>query len=193
MGPSLSRAKLARAALMHNCGALLLLTDDLRLPDPLPAARALPRGAMIILRSRDARRRAALAKGLRGIVRARELLLLIADDPQLAAQTGAHGIHLPQARVREAAHWRARYPHWFVTAAAHSLRAVLNAGDADAVLLSPVFDTASHPGAPALTPARARLIARQAPIPVFALGGITAQNAQLLRGFAGLAAIGALT
>ncbi len=177
---------------MHNCGALLLLTDDQRLPDPLPAARALPRGAVIILRSRDASRRAALAAALRAIARVRGLLLLIADDPQLAAKIGAHGIHLPQRRAREAAHWRARYPHWFVTAAAHSLRAVLNAGGADAVLLSPVFATASHPDAPALTPARARLIARQAPIPVFALGGIDAQNAGLLHGFAGLAAIGAL-
>jgi thiamine-phosphate pyrophosphorylase len=193
MGSSLSRAKLARAARIHNCGALLLLTDDLRLSDPLPAARALPPGAVIILRAREADRRAVLAASLRGIARARGLLLLIADDPRLAARIGAHGIHLPQARAKEAAHWRARYPHWFVTAAAHSLGAVLGGGGADAVLLSPVFATRSHPNAPALTAARARLIARQVPIPVFALGGINAQNAGLLQGFAGLAAIGGLS
>ena len=38
-----------------------------------------------------------------------------------------------------------------------------------------------------------RLIARGVKTPVFALGGITAQNAALLSGFSGLAAIGALT
>jgi thiamine monophosphate synthase len=35
-------------------------------------------------------------------------------------------------------------------------------------------------------------MARQVAMPLFALGGITAQNAPQLRGFAGLAAIGAL-
>lgn len=177
----------------HKSGVLALLTDDSRLPDPLAAARALPVGSLVILRARNARRRAALAVSLREIARVRGLILLIADDPLLAARIGAHGIHLPEARAKQAAHWRARFPGWFVTAAAHSLRAVLNAADVDAVLLSPVFATASHKDAPPLTPARARLMARQVCVPVFALGGINAQNAGLLRGFSGIAAIGALS
>jgi thiamine monophosphate synthase len=83
------------------------------------------------------------------------------------------------------------YPHWVITVAAHCLRG-LAAGPADAALLSPVFATASHPNAPSLGAARARLMARQAMLPVLALGGIEARNAGSLRGFAGLAAIGAL-
>jgi thiamine-phosphate pyrophosphorylase len=193
MASSLSRAKLARAALFHNSGVLALLTDDLRLADPLASVQALPTGSLVIVRAHDHVRRAVLAAQLRPIVRRRGLILLIADDPHLAARIGAHGIHLSERRAKEAAHWRARFGHWFVTAAAHSLRAVLNAAAADAVLLSPVFATQSHAKALPLTPARARLMARQIRTPIFALGGVTANNAALLPGFAGLAAIGALT
>jgi thiamine-phosphate pyrophosphorylase len=61
------------------------------------------------------------------------------------------------------------------------------------VFLSPVFATKSHVQARPLSPARARLIARAIKTPVFALGGVTAQNAALLSGCSGMAAIGALT
>ena len=176
-----------------NAGALLLITDDLRLADPLAAARALPHGSLIILRSRDAKRRATLARQLRPIARKRGLILLIADDPALARAVGAAGLHLPAVRAHEVGHWRARHPHWLITASAHSLEAVLAARHADAVLLSPVFGTQSHIGAAALSPARARLMALASPVPLFALGGVTAKNAGLLFGFAGIAAIGALT
>jgi thiamine-phosphate pyrophosphorylase len=89
--------------------------------------------------------------------------------------------------------WRARHPHWIITAAAHSLRALMGLREIDAVFLSPVFATTSHPGARALGPARAALIARAAPVPVYALGGITARNAGLLApSFSGIAAIGGL-
>jgi thiamine-phosphate pyrophosphorylase len=117
---------------------------------------------------------------------------LIAGDPALARAIGANGLHLPEARAREAAHWRAKNPGWLITASAHSLRAALSAQAADAVLLSPVFATDSHKSAPPLSAARARAIARGVPVPVFALGGVTAQNSVLLSGFSGIAAISAL-
>ena len=187
MPDALSRAKLAR-----NAGQLILMTDDFRLPDPVAAARALPPGSLVIVRARDGKRRAELAKQLRAIAWARGLILLIADDPALARAVGANGLHLPERRLHEAAHWRAKNPGWLITAAAHSLGAVLRAGHADAVLLSPVFATASHKNAPALSAVRARSIARSMNTPVFALGGVTARNAAQLSGFAGIAAIGAL-
>jgi thiamine-phosphate pyrophosphorylase len=171
---------------------LILLTDDDRLSDPVAAASALPVGSLVIVRARKPARRAALAVQLRDVAWGRGLILLIADDPGLARAIGANGIHLPEARAREASHWRARQPGWLITASAHSLGALLKAVSADAVLLSPVFPTRSHKDRPSLGAARARLIARAAPMPVFALGGITAGNAGQLAGFAGLAAIGAL-
>jgi thiamine-phosphate pyrophosphorylase len=166
---------------------LVLMTDD-RDADWADAAARLPRGGIVVVRSRDAKRRAALAEMLHGIAP-----LLIADDPALALATGAAGLHLPQARMREAHHWRLRRPDWILTSSAHSLSTLMHAHMLDAVFLSPVFATASHPTRRTLNPARAAFIAAAAPVPVYALGGITARNAPLLApAFSGIAAIGSL-
>ena len=166
---------------------LVLMTDD-RDADWTEAACRLPRGSLAVVRARDAARRRALAERLHGIVP-----LLIADDPALAEETGAAGLHLPEVRMREALHWRARHSDWIITSSAHSLAALMRAGPLDAVFLSPVFATASHPGASCLTPARAALIAARAPVPVYALGGVTPANAgRIAPAFSGIAAIGAL-
>jgi len=161
------------------------MTDDARLPDPLAAARALPKGSMVVARSRE-----MLEPLTRALLKAHGTVL-VAGDPLLAARLGAHGIHLPQARAGEAAHWRARFPDMLITASAHSLRALARE-HVDAFFLSPVFETASHPGGAALGTVRANMIARQVRVPVYALGGIDARNAARLSGFAGIAAIGAL-
>ena len=52
---------------------------------------------------------------------------------------------------------------------------------ADAVLLSPVFPTRSHPGTNVLGPVRFRLLARHAQVPVIALGGVNAHRARGLK------------
>jgi thiamine monophosphate synthase len=141
------------------------------------------------VRSRDVQRRRALAEELFGLAP-----LLIAGDPALAAESGAAGLHLPELRMKEAAHWRARFPHWVITSSAHSLRALMGAHYLDAVFLSPVFTTASHENAQPLTAVRAAFIATQAPVPVYAMGGVTRRNAALLApAFSGIAAITALT
>ncbi len=63
----------------------------------------------------------------------------------------------------------------------------------DGVFLSPVFATTSHKNSTPLTPVRAALIAAQSPVPVYALGGVTPQNAILLApAFSGIAAISSL-
>lgn len=198
------RAKLARAAAALNARAgfadklppVALMMDDLRLADPLAAARALPRGSLVILRARDAETRVRLAEALQPIVRERDLIFLVAADPALAARVGADGLHLPEARANEAHRWRAHHAGWLITCAAHSLRAVLRAGRvrADAVLLSPVFATQSHEGKTPLGPLHFRILARAATLPVYALGGIDAETARHLAGArcAGLAAVGAL-
>ena len=128
--------KLARDLGRLNSGLLVLMTDDDRLADPVAAARRLPKGSMVIVRARDAARRHALAESLRAETSG--LILLASDDPVLADRL--HGLHLPEKRAREAAHWRALRPHWMITVAAHSGRG-LHIAYADAVLLSPVFAT----------------------------------------------------
>lgn len=166
---------------------LVLMTDD-RNADWAGAARRLPRGSVVVVRARTTKARLKLAEELLGLA-----TLLIADDPALAEDIGAAGLHLPQRRMREALHWRARHPDWIITASAHDMRAFLHTQGLDALFLSPVFATASHPGAPALSPVRAGLMAAQAGVPVYALGGVTGRNAaRLPPGFSGIAAIGSL-
>ncbi len=183
------------AAAQCDLPALILMTDDARLADPVAAARALPRGSAVIVRAKETARRRALALALRSVAQERGLFLLIAGDVGLARAIGADGVHLPEARIGVAAPLRA-YFGWnsglIVTASAHSLAAVRKPGAVDALLLSAVFATQSHPGGPSLGPLRAAMMARLCPLPVYALGGITAKNAERLAGFCGIAAIGAL-
>jgi thiamine-phosphate pyrophosphorylase len=143
---------------------------------------------MVIVRSRDDARRAELTADMLQLARKRDLVVLVADDARLAALAG--GLHLPEARVWESVHWRALHPRWRITAAMHGLRLV--PAGLDAVFLSPVFPTRSHPGRSALSAMRANAIAGAMTVPVYALGGVDARNAVLLRGFAGIGAIGAL-
>jgi thiamine-phosphate pyrophosphorylase len=100
------------------------------------------------------------------------------EDIEAVAAVGADGVHQPSGGSPAAA--RARLPGALIGASAHSAdeaAALLRAG-ADYVTLSPVFVTASKPGyGPALgLDGLARIVA-QAPGPVLALGGITAENA----------------
>jgi thiamine-phosphate pyrophosphorylase len=196
------REKLARAAARLNARgsphlpALILMTDAARLPDPVPAARALPEGSAIIVRHTDDAERRRLAETLIPIARERNLRLLVANDADLARAIGAHGMHLSETRLREGAGLRAQHHDWLITAAAHSEDAVTRAAEMriDAVFLSPVFATESHPGRTPIGDRRFLAIAASSPMPVYALGGITAANVSLLDGpnVAGIAAIGAL-
>jgi thiamine-phosphate pyrophosphorylase len=65
---------------------------------------------------------------------------------------------------------------------AHSLREIgaAHRARADAILLSPVFATRSHPGAKALGPVRFRMLAARANVPVIALGGMSKHRARAL-------------
>jgi thiamine monophosphate synthase len=66
-------------------------------------------------------------------------------------------------------------------ATAHSLRELRRFTRAEAVLLSPVFPTRSHPGGQVLGPLRFRLLAARAPAPVIALGGMNPSAANRLK------------
>ena len=76
---------------------------------------------------------------------------------------------------------------------AHCLREITLAqrAHADAILLSPVWPTRSHPGARGLGALRFRLLAARARVPVIALGGMTRLRARSL-GWARWAAIDGL-
>lgn len=172
------------------------VTDPNRMPDPAAVAERLPRGAALILRHYEAPGRAALARRLAAVCRRRGITLLVAGDWRLAAAVKADGLHLPEGLARHgvlspALMWRRRSGA-LLTMATHGRSALAVAArlDADAALLSPVFPTASHPGAPTLGPWRASLWAQDARVPVLALGGANPRRMRRLGGMSGWAGTG---
>jgi len=177
-----------------------LVTDARRLPDPLPAIRHLQRGDGVLFRHYEwpPAKRLGLARQVAELCRRQGLVLVVAGDARLARAVGADGVHLPQALIHQAATAR-RGGLALVTAAAHDPGAIAQAARRaiDAVLVSPVFATASHPGAASLGVLRFAALTTEADrkgLSVYALGGITAASFARLRGLplAGYAAIGSL-
>lgn len=136
-----------------------------------------------------------LARALMAALDGRSRLLVNAGSPDAAAvvrAVGAAGLHLP-------GRWRADQVGWarvtgLVSAGCHSTGevAVARTTGADIALLSPVFPTASHPNAvPLGLEALSAACATAGPMPVFALGGVTAENAEacVAAGAAGVAGI----
>lgn len=172
---------------------LFFLIDRQRTPDPLAIVARLPRGAGVIYRHFGAADRIAMAKALARLCRRRRLILLIGADPALARLAGADGVHLPERQIGLT---RALPARWLTTVAVHSRQAIARAtaAGADAALISPVFPSNSPSAGRTLGIYRAARLARQAGLPVYALGGVNARTGKRLigRGFAGLAAVEAL-
>ncbi|WP_376097518.1 thiamine phosphate synthase [Roseomonas sp. CCTCC AB2023176] len=124
-----------------------------------------------------------LLRRLAALCRRRRLRLLISGDGRTALRLGA-GLHLPDRRpVRHLLPFLlARRPGTLLSAAAHGRRGMSRAWScgADAILLSPVFPTASHPGARGLGPLRWAALARRAGLPAIALGGMDPLRARRL-------------
>jgi len=175
--------------------ALIFVSDPARTPAPDVIAASLPAGSAVIFRAFGATDAIEVGRRLKAIAVRRKLILLVGADERLAHAIGADGVHLPERMAARAGAVGRRRPGWIVTAAAHSRRAVLLAAraGAHAVLVSPVFESASRSAGRPLGPTRFADLARQAPIPVFALGGVTLHNVRRLlgSGAAGIAAVDA--
>ncbi len=192
-------AKLAAAAqsLKRRSGradaafCLAFMTDGARAPHPERIVEALPKGSAIVLRDYDDPRRRARAANLKEICAERAVLLIVAGDAGLAEEIGADGVHIPS--WMDAA---AEIPSGMIkTVSCHGAADLARAAkaSADIAFLAPAFATASHPDAPALGAERFRALARDARLPVIALGGVDETNAAGLAGpnVAGLGSIGA--
>ncbi|MBI3446888.1 MAG: thiamine phosphate synthase [Magnetospirillum sp.] len=180
---------------------LFLVTDEVRLPDPRCAMTRLPPGTGVLLRAYIRGKDDDMARAVARLARRRRLVLVVAGDWRLAARLGADGLHLPEAMARHgvlapALGWVRRCRRLLLVAC-HGDNALGRARTlgADAALLSPVFTTRSHPGAPTLGVLRFGLMARRAGLPVIALGGLDRRSRRRLPpgSAAGLAAISGLT
>ena len=133
------------------------------------ALRRLPRGSGFVFRHYhlpDTERRVRFAV-LARIARARGIRVILSGSAAETRRWGADGSY---GGHRDA-----------TLATAHSLRELRRANRAEAVLLSPVFPTRSHPGAKVLGPLRFRLLAARSPVPVIALGGMNLRSARRLK------------
>lgn len=137
----------------------------------------LPRGAGLIFRHyhlppRERRLRfAALAR----IVRRCGHCIVLSGTAREARAWGADGAYGAPERL-------AGGPLILRLATVHSLHELGKAhrARANAVLISPVFPTRSHPDASALGPVRLRLLATRSRAPVIALGGMNAHRARCI-------------
>ncbi len=153
------------------------LISDARNDAALEAAlHRLPRGSGLIFRHYHlpSVTRAARYRQLARTARAHGHIVILSGSATEARRWGADGAYGKAARL--GAGGRALR---LVTV--HSLRELARARRADAVLLSPVFPTRSHPGGTVLGPLRWRLIAAHARVPVIALGGMNPARAKRLK------------
>lgn len=155
-----------------NLPPLLFFTDPNRTPRPWETAARLPAGSGVVFRhfgQADARE---TALRLREATRAREGLLLIGLDPDLAERVGADGVHLPGRALDLAPGLAVSRPDWIITGTAHS-RLALGAPGLTALIASPVFPAGGPSSVrPALGLERFTAWVEAAPCPVYALGGI---------------------
>ena len=127
-------------------------------------------------------------------VRTTRTRILVNDRVDVALAAGAHGVHLrgdsmPASRVRAVAP-----DGWLIGRSVHSAgeaRDVTAAGGLDYLIYGTVFATSSKRGAPAAGVGALAEVVRATPLPVLAVGGVTAANAHEVAGSgaAGLAAI----
>lgn len=116
-----------------------------------------------------------LAERVLDLARARGARVLINGDVELAQALGADGVHLTSAQLaglseRPEVEWCAASCH-----TAQELRQA-EALACDFAVLGPVLPTRSHPGASHLGWAEFATSCREASIPVFALGGLAAED-----------------
>lgn len=121
------------------------------------------------------------------------LTVLVNGRPDIALAAGAHGVHLPAAGLPIAAVRRQVSASLLIGRSTHTAEEVRLARDqgADFALFGPVFDTPSKAGILAARGLAALSEAVATGLPVLALGGIDAENAQRVveTGAWGLAAI----
>ena len=178
--------------------SLIFMTDQKAQPYPENVIEKMSAGSMVILRDYDDENRYGLAVALKYICEAKNIKILIAADLELALMIGADGIHLPEYKMEQAQEIRSDHPDYIITAAVHDEDAVRQAQDynLNAVLLSPIFATKSHPKTfddpgSVIGPDKLTEICAAHEIPIYALGGINLDNVQNLNdtGIAGIAAI----
>jgi len=182
---------------------VLLVTDRRRAPGEdleRVVEQALEGGIRAVqLREKDlgGRELLELARALRALTARAGARLFVNDRIDVALAAGADGVHLGRASIPPGEARRLLPAGALVGCSVHGLEELRDAeeGGADFVTFGPVYVTPSKAawGPPAGTQALARAC-RAARVPVFAIGGVTAESAPevMAAGAAGVAVISAV-
>lgn len=131
----------------------------------------------------------ALGRSLKAAIAGRALLL-VNDNAGVAQAIGADGVHLPENSRRLPA------GNTLIGRSVHSVESALAAQTegADYLIYGSVYETGSHPGAPAAGLDRLREVTAAVTLPVLAIGGVTAARVPEVMdaGAAGIAVISAV-
>jgi 8-oxo-dGTP diphosphatase len=137
----------------------------------------------------------ALARDVLQVCQQYDAQLLLNCDPGWVERLGAHGVHLNSQRLMEFTVRPLPQDLW-VAASCHNAEEIAQANrlNADFAVLAPVLPTQSHPQAPALGWDRFHQLADAANLPVYALGGMSADHLSIAyeHGAQGIAAIRSL-
>jgi len=172
---------------------LVFMTDPNRMTDPAKIAAKLPKGTAIIYRHFGSPDH---AETLRDLTRNRGQQFLIGNDPELAKEIGADGVHFSRdATLSGPKLWREKQPNWIITMAGLKTGDYLSGFEPlDALFISSVFPSKSPSAGESIGSAALEDRAARLPLPIYALGGITAGTTYDLAGIgvSGLAAIDGL-
>jgi thiamine-phosphate pyrophosphorylase len=139
----------------------------------------------------------AAAPRYRRACAAHEALFIVNDRPDLAAAADADGVHLGQDDVTVEAARELLGTERLIGLSTHTPAQVDAAGHAgaDYIGVGPVNETPTKPGRPAVGLALVEHAAKHAPVPFFAIGGISTANIVAVRdaGATRVAVVRALT
>ena len=148
----------------------------------------IPKKSAILLRAYKLKNRKKIAKQLLKFCRMKKIKLLIGSDIKLAKDINADGVHFPEYMIKKKKiKWdifkkTKLKKDWIVTTAAHNIQTLKKAEnfDIDAALLSPVFNSKSHPNTKSLGINKFSKILKKTNLPIYALGGINIKNIKSL-------------
>jgi len=140
---------------------------------------------------------AEAGRGLRDLSRGFGVPFLVNDDPQLARRLDADGVHVgrddPSSRIARAV----LGPQAIIGVTVYGKAGQESSaaeGGADYISVGPFFPSSTKPEEPVLPMHILDAVVHRSPVPVFAIGGVTAKNAALLarHRVAGVAVVSAI-
>lgn len=141
---------------------------------------------MVQLREKNMEPAAVLrqAKELLTLCRKYQVPLIVNDDPQLALEAGADGVHVGQEDMSYEKARELLGPDKIIGVSAHNVEEALAAQEAgaDYIGCGAVFGSSTKQGVQTLTPQGLRTICQAVSLPVVAIGGIQEHNLPLLKG-----------